>query len=328
MDYFYEKLKEKAINGQEIIKEYNLFEEIDKRLFDEYIIEGEQKYVQLGYGIQEKVELDNLKLFRFGSLIKEDESILLVPEIDMQINDSIKRSQIFMNKPVSPRATPVIHLNFEINELTETCIWLGNDYVFDIYNSYMNGVISWDTDRKRSTSFKRTAISIDASSINIAEYYGMEKTNKDKGLSIPNSSNNVDCYIDLQEGYLKLGQDGKKVYHSGIKQHEVCSINISCNTIEQKCFSKLMPGLTINKFELCKNNGIVYFEPVVFPSAKELRVLVFHKGDVAVQYFSRDRKEWLPVKENIKLREFYNMSLRALMHAGDRIYDLVVLKIA
>lgn len=326
MNCFYNKLKEKALLGQEIIKEYDLLKEVDTGLSDHYIIDNEKGYLQFGYSIQKEVEFNDLKLYRFGSFTRQGSAILLVPNIDIHINDSVRRSQVFFDKPVYAEETPIIHLSFDMNDETDVCIWLGNDYAFETYDSYIKGTIPWESERKNSSRFKRTAIFFNSSGVYVEQFCGKERTNRCMDISIINQSNKIDCYIDIEKGYFRLGQNGKRIYHSGLRQQEYSSINISCNSNGSQHFFENIPGLVINRFELCKEEGAVYFKPLDILSAEELRITVLHKGNVAIQYFNQEHKEWLPINGDIKVKELSQVSLRALMHTNDRLYDLLVLK--
>ncbi|HNR03615.1 MAG TPA: hypothetical protein PKU88_02900 [Bacillota bacterium] len=327
MKNFFIKHKDKILSGQKVLKEYDIFEEIDTRLSDSYLFDRENNCVKLGYSRCKKIGFDNLLLYRFGTVSRDDETLIFVPQVDEQIGDFIKRSQVFLNNPVLPDETPVIHLNFDIHEKIEACIWLGNKYAYETYDMYLKGIIPWDNERKRSTEFKRTGIFIGTSSIHIIEYSGTEAEHKHMVFSTPNYGNEVDCYIDLKKGYFRLGQNGSKIYHSGLKQDESCSINVSCNSRDNQVFSCTNPGLILRRFELCRNQGVIYFKSIDASLAKESRVMMLYTGDIAVQYFNEKSNQWHFVKDSILFKDLHNVSLRAIMDTDDRIYALILLKV-
>lgn len=326
MKYFHTEMKKRILLGQEIVKEYDFLDEIDVSRSDHYFIDDKEKYLEFFYSIIDDISLNDYRLYRFGSFSGHGKSVYLLPSVDKEINDSIKRSQVFVNKPISPRETPIIHLNMEMNAAANICIWIGNNYVFETHNSYLNGTAPWDTERKECMEFERTAVFFNQFSVNISQYSGKQRINKGKDAAFSNDNSKIDCYIDIQKGYLKLGRNGKKVYHKGLIQNEGCSINISCNSSEQYISSDLLPGLIINRFELCKSEGIVYFKPFNASAGKALNVSVIYKGNVTIQYLSEESKKWITVIEGIGIKGQLQMSLRAFMNTNDRIHDLLILK--
>lgn len=309
-----------------VIKEIDFHNDIDVEKSDRYVVDGESEHLEFLFKEVEKIEFEDYKLYRFGKFELTQKGIHLIPMIDREIDDSIKRSQVFIKKPILVNRTPLVYVSFNTNKDAILCVRIGNQFFYDTCRASVEGKIPWNSELKQSNEFQRIEAYFSSSDVFIQQQAGLKKVYIERDVHSSFNSTSVNCVFNTQKGYLSIEGKEEKLYHKGIFQNQKCYMSISCNSIKPELQYISKPDAYIKEVIFAKEDGFIYLKPIKNLMDKKVQVMMLSSKEVIAQYYDQHQDRWVDVSCNETLQVEEMLRLRIYMNFADRIYNIFIVE--
>jgi hypothetical protein len=309
-----------------VVKEIDFNEDIDVEKSDRYVIDEESGSLEFLFKEVEKIEFEDYKLYRFGEFELTQKGIHLIPMIDIEIDDSIKRSQVFIKKPILVNRTPLVYVSFNTNKDAILCVRIVNQFFYDTCRASVEGKIPWNSELKQSNEFQRTEAYFSSSDVFIQQQAGLKKVYIERDVHSSFNSTSGNCVFNTQKGYLAIKEKKEKLYHKGIFQEQKCYMSISCNSIKPESHDISQPDAYIEEVIFAKEDGFIYLKPLKNLMNKKVQIMMLCSEEVIGQYYNQYQDRWIDVSCNETLQVKEMLRLRIYMNFANRIYNIFILE--
>lgn len=321
-----ESYRKEIYEKYNVIKEIDFHKDIDTERSDRYVVDEKSECLRFLFREVENIKFEDYKLYRFGKFELLEKGIHLIAMLDKEINDSVKRSQVLVKKPILSHNTPLIYLSFTTNEDSMICVRLGNEFFYDVCSDSVEGRIPWNSSLKQSFEFQRIETYFSFRDIFIQQKAGLKRVYLERDVCSPIDSTTMNCIFNTKRGYLSIEGKEKIIYNKGIIQNEKCYMSISCNSIKPDLDKISKPEAYIDEIMFGEEDGFIYLYPLKNLKYKKIRFVIVSSKEEVVQYYCKIQGIWIDICSSQAIRAEEILKVRIHMNCGDRIYNMFILE--
>lgn len=315
--------KEKNFNGYNLLKEINFSNDLNVEPSDKFYIDEMKSYLQFLYGIDRKVELDNVIPLANVDIDKNNISFMpTTTEKDSWIkNRGI--SDCLLNEAIEPEERELIIVNFSKERNVNFFIQFLYDSSYrkalDVLNGdgFLNEIVRSNESHTLLHSFGKDKLEL---------YIAKEFDSDVLGIYRLEQMKNFSYLINFKEGYVQLNKFEKQVariYNDKLILKDTLHLYMNCIDFED--FISSQRKAEVSEIIYGLQSGFVYFKPIKIES-RSFFVKINSVGNPVLQYYIKEKEKWIDIQNEVEVENIKELRMRVKMSIDDLIYNIVILE--
>lgn len=320
-----EEMLHKVEEDRKIVKKFDFGSDIDWIRSDKCYVGLNNRYIEFLYKKKYEIEPNNYRVNIFGDFKPTNNGLQLIPQLSEKVNDSIKRSNVIVEKAIDPSEIDVIDIELETNEFSNVCIRFENQFFYDISKKVTKGELPLNNAHFESNESKRYSIFSYTEHINVSKSNGTAL--EDGGIiKTRNRYSSRKYIVNLKKGDIYIGNKNEKFHNNLLKIDEKCYLSIACNSITENTDLQVKAELYIKNIFYGKETGYLYFKPFTASEVGSAEMIFLYRGTPDLQYLDSNSGAWKSIAQNQTVDANGPINFRILMYSGDQIYEVIAVE--